>query len=162
MKTPSLLEVKTTALRSREYSPHASPSWLIAGGLVGEALHKRQASNHPATVKRLSHFWARVKSGSGREAASLIVSRGQATGVLQSASLLETTSGGASLTVPVGRYLSFSMVHATPLNKLVLNDPDANPSMTIGLHFIPNHNSLDCGSNAIHWSIQKPDHQAYR
>lgn len=58
--------------------------------------------------------------------------------------------------------LSFSMADKAPLNELVFDDPNANASMTIQLHLVTNHDPFNRRGHSVNWSIQEPDHQAYR
>lgn len=44
----------------------------------------------------------------------------------------------------------------TPLNKLVLCNPDADASVTVGLQFLSHDRAFDCRDHAFDRSIQKP------
>jgi hypothetical protein len=68
---------------------------------------------------------------------------------------MEQTRGGAIVICTSCRYPLFSWVK-TPLYKLVLCNPDADASVTVGLQFLSHDRAFDRRDHAFDRSIQKP------
>ena len=93
--------------------------------MSGQGFQTTPATNASFTPSGRGCEWSGKKGG----CIALIVSRGQSPG-LQPASQWNRLNGGAIATLfPVSLHLSPGP--KTPLNKLVLDDPDADSSMTV-------------------------------
>ena len=94
----------------------------------------------------------------------MIVSRGQFAWLKQPASQWHRTEATELLAIVCLVVTSLSPWSRVMLrlNKSMLDDPDADSSVTVRFLFVTNHSAFDRGYHAVDWSIKQPHDEADR